>query len=53
LFTDKNSFLSQYDRLRDMAAYDSLVANLKQVVHEKYSPAAFENAMETVVVRFL
>jgi polysaccharide biosynthesis protein PslH len=49
LFSDGRSFIEGLDRLAERAVYETCVVNLRALVEEKYSPAAFERAMEGVI----
>jgi polysaccharide biosynthesis protein PslH len=48
IFEDKESFLEGYERLGERGVYENCVRNLKTVVQNRYTPAAFERAMEDV-----
>ena len=49
LFTDEGSFLERFKRLDEEGTYRSCVEKMHGVVEERYSPAAFDRAMEDVV----
>ncbi len=49
LFEDKEAFMRKYVTLSDRTAYHSLTRNAKRKVSLKYSPAAFQQAMERVL----
>lgn len=48
LFTDGESFLERYNRLDEETTYRGCVEKMHAVVEERYSPAAFDRAMEDV-----
>ena len=49
LFTDEGSFLERFKRLDEEGTYRDCVEKMHAVVEERYSPAAFDRAMEDVV----
>lgn len=49
LFTNKDTFLSQYARLSDRQLYTSLANNLQYKVMTEYSAANFDSAMNNVL----
>ena len=48
LFTDEGSFLERFKRLDEEGTYRDCVEKMHAVVEERYSPAAFDRAMEDV-----
>jgi hypothetical protein len=49
LFSDRESFLSQYSKLFHKDVYHSLVHHLREVVISRYSETHFNNAMQKVI----
>ena len=49
LFSDPESFISQYKSIDEIFRYDSIVANLKKKVFENFSFTAFVEALRNVV----
>jgi glycosyltransferase involved in cell wall biosynthesis len=47
-FTDEGSFLERFKRLDEEETYRGCVEKMHAVVEERYSPAAFDRAMEDV-----
>jgi len=48
LFTDEGSFLDRLKRLDEEGTYKGCIEKMHSVVEDRYSPAAFDRAMEDV-----